>query len=162
MRWTPRCATTKRTGADGKIVWSWPPDAEVKFVDDDRRATVAIKPGHRGERVISRRAIAQGMPWCCGVPVVSTLVCFAYTRGCGCFGHPAFPAPSFSRGTPMTQSSGISCRENADARCNDGCLNSNRNRRVGKAQACPPVQDHAVDTRWARRKRAFAHPTSFL
>jgi hypothetical protein len=33
-------------------------------------------------------------------PVVTTLVCFASfrTRGCGCSGHPAFPAPSvFSR-----------------------------------------------------------------
>ncbi len=124
------------------------------------RATVAIKPGHRGKRVISRGAIAQGMPWCCGVPVVTNSCAFYLrTRGCGCGVHPAFPAPSFPRGTPMTQGSGISCRENADARRNDGCLNSNRNRRVGKARACPPIQDHTVDTRWAWRKRAFAHPS---
>jgi hypothetical protein len=44
------------------------------------RATVALKPGHRGERVISRGAIAQGMPWCCGVSVVTTLVCFPPTH----------------------------------------------------------------------------------
>jgi hypothetical protein len=32
-----------------------------------------------------------------GVTVVTTLVCFILfrTRGCGCIGHPAFPAPSF-------------------------------------------------------------------
>ncbi len=31
-----------------------------------------------------------------GVTVVTTLVCFSFfrTRGCGCIGHPAFPAPS--------------------------------------------------------------------
>src|SRR6266704_4160113 len=31
-----------------------------------------------------------------GEPVVTTLVCFVLfrTRGCGCIGHPAFPAPS--------------------------------------------------------------------
>src|SRR6266487_6566761 len=31
-----------------------------------------------------------------GEPVVTTLVCFILfrTRGCGCIGHPAFPAPS--------------------------------------------------------------------
>ena len=32
-------------------------------------------------------------------------------------------------------------------------------RRVGKAQACPPFRNHAVDGWWARRKCAFAHPT---
>ena len=36
-----------------------------------------------------------------GVTVVTTLVCFVLfrTRGCGCIGHPAFPAPSVDRGT---------------------------------------------------------------
>ncbi len=34
-----------------------------------------------------------------GEPVVTTLVCFFIcTRGCGCSGHPAFPAPSSFRG----------------------------------------------------------------
>jgi hypothetical protein len=40
-----------RGGADGKIVWSWPPDAGVKSGETFRRMTVAIKPGHRGEHV---------------------------------------------------------------------------------------------------------------
>src|SRR6266436_7221864 len=35
-----------------------------------------------------------------GVTVVTTLVCFVLfrTRGCGCIGHPAFPAPSEFQG----------------------------------------------------------------
>ena len=84
--------------ADGKAVWSWRPDAGAKFrkgysSDNDggkkarspRRArNKPLKP-LRGEcRVIS------------AVPSVTTLVCFVFfrTRGCGCIGHPAFPAPS--------------------------------------------------------------------
>ena len=42
---------TTGAGADGEIVWSWPPDAEAKLRETDRVATVARKPGHRGEYV---------------------------------------------------------------------------------------------------------------
>src|SRR4029077_5259317 len=38
--------------------------------------------------------------------------------GRGCSGHPAFPSPSFFRGTTFVQSSGISCRENAEPHLN--------------------------------------------
>src|SRR6185295_1732282 len=31
--------------------------------------------------------------------------------------------------------------------------------RVGKAQACPPLSQQFRERWWARRKRAFAHPT---
>jgi hypothetical protein len=56
MRW-PRqrrarlVVRTNGAEADGEIVWSWPPDAEVKSRETDRAATVANKPGHRGEYV---------------------------------------------------------------------------------------------------------------
>jgi hypothetical protein len=40
------------------------------------QATVAKKPGHRGERGISRKTIARGMPDVSGVTVVTMLVCF--------------------------------------------------------------------------------------
>src|SRR5258708_16914301 len=40
--------------------------------------TVARKPGHRGERAISRKTIARGMPDVSGVTVVTTLVCSFY------------------------------------------------------------------------------------
>ena len=34
------------------------------------------KPGHRGEREVSRKTIARGMPGVSGVTVVTMLVCF--------------------------------------------------------------------------------------
>jgi hypothetical protein len=88
------------------------PDLPTLGSSFSREATVAKKPGHRGERAISRNTIAQGRPACFGVPVV-ILVCFLRilpcTRGCGCDVHPAFPAPSVFRGTRMMQNSGIIC-----------------------------------------------------
>src|SRR5258705_13798838 len=58
--------------------------------------TVTQARSRRGEHEISRKTIARGMPGYSGVPVVTTLVCFVSfrTRGRGCIGHPAFPAPS--------------------------------------------------------------------
>src|SRR6266566_7912795 len=52
-----------------------------------------------------------------GVPVVTTLVCFVLfrTRGCGCIGHPAFPAPSILLGGWFLQNSGASRRGNAES-----------------------------------------------
>ena len=72
------------------------------------------KPGHRGEREVSRKTIARGMPGVSGVTVVTMLVCFVLfrTRGCGRVGRPAFPAPSeFSGRDVHKQNSGISGRE---------------------------------------------------
>ena len=50
--------------ADGEVAWSWRPDAGAKLAVMLRitQMTVARKPGHRGERVISRKTIAQGRP----------------------------------------------------------------------------------------------------
>jgi len=48
MRWTLLVRKTKRASADGEVVWSWPPDAEVKSADDLPPMTVAIKPGTPG------------------------------------------------------------------------------------------------------------------
>jgi hypothetical protein len=67
----------------------------VSSLLDDQQATVAKEPGHRGEHEISRNTIAQGVPDCFGVPVVTcSCAFFICTRGCGCGVHPAFPAPS--------------------------------------------------------------------
>src|SRR5258706_11439111 len=43
---------------------------------EEAQATVSNKPGHRGEREVSRKTIARGMPGRSGVTVVTTLVCF--------------------------------------------------------------------------------------
>ena len=56
---------TNASGADGEAVWSWRPDAGVKFLrskllgDDGGK-----KAGHRGEREVTRNTIAQGRPDC--------------------------------------------------------------------------------------------------
>src|SRR6266478_7690525 len=81
---------------------------------EEAQATVSNKPGHRGEHEVSRKTIARGMPGDSGVTVVTTLVCFVFfgTRGCGCIGHPAFPAPSiFGEAKQFLQNSGASRRE---------------------------------------------------
>ena len=54
---------------------------------------------HRGERVISRKAIAQGMSVCSPLPcmLVCAFLCATGTRDRGCSAHPAFPAPSLRR-----------------------------------------------------------------
>jgi len=59
-----------------------------------------LKPLRGESRVIS------------GVLVVTTLCLLPMHRGCGCSGHPAFPAPSL-RGTKVGATSGASRRENA-------------------------------------------------
>ena len=49
--------------ADGEVVWSWHLDADATSLGTTRATTVTNKPDHRGERVISRKTIAQGMFW---------------------------------------------------------------------------------------------------
>ena len=46
--------------ADGEAVWSRRPDAGVKLVKEISPMMVANKPGHQGEREISRNTIACG------------------------------------------------------------------------------------------------------
>src|SRR5258706_16017997 len=62
---------------------------------EEAQATVSNKPGHRGEREVSRKTIARGMPgdFRCDRGDYARVFVF-YTRGCGCIVRPAFPAPS--------------------------------------------------------------------
>jgi hypothetical protein len=55
---------TNDAEADGEVVWSWRPDAGVKFRGTIREATVAKEPRHRGEHEANRKAVAQGMSDC--------------------------------------------------------------------------------------------------
>src|ERR1700675_93835 len=69
----------------------------------------------RGERDISRKAIAQGMSDRLRCPVCSCAFFLPFcTRDRGCSAHPAFPAPSFRGGQRHAKTSGASRRENAD------------------------------------------------
>src|SRR5439155_21708664 len=84
--------TAKSCGSDAPMLAS--------SLREEAQMTVSNKPGHRGEREVSRKTIARGMPGRSGVTVVTMLVCFILfrTRGCGCIKRPAFPAPSDFRG----------------------------------------------------------------
>ena len=69
----------------------------------------------RGERGISRKPTAQGMPGrsgCTCMLVCASLALFAHATA-GASRHPAFPAPS-SSGRMILRTSGASRRENAD------------------------------------------------
>src|SRR5579871_1097257 len=68
------------TQADGEVVWSWHPDADVKPARCSRipLVTEATKPGLRGEHEGNRKTIAQGMPECFGEPVVTNSYAFLF------------------------------------------------------------------------------------
>ena len=80
--------TAKSCGSDAPMLAS--------SLREEAQMTVSNKPGHRGEREVSRKTIARGMPGETGVTVVTMLVCFVLfrTRGFGRIERPAFPAPS--------------------------------------------------------------------
>jgi hypothetical protein len=76
--------------------------------------TVANKPGHRGEYEAAVKTIACGNAGCSGATVVTNACAFYHcARGCGCNGHPAFPAPSDFKAKDM-HNSGVSRREIAE------------------------------------------------
>src|SRR5450432_3144538 len=77
-----------------------------------REATVAKKPGRRGEHDISRKTIACGDAgrFRCTRCYSCAFYHYNCTRGRGCNGHPAFPTPSLGR--KILNASGASRREN--------------------------------------------------
>src|SRR5712675_2731834 len=97
--------TAKSCGSDAPMLAS--------SLREEAQATVSNKPGHRGEREVSRKTIARGMPGETGVTVVTMLVCFVLfrTRGCGCIERPAFPAPSIIEGHRLAKLGRIAPRE---------------------------------------------------
>jgi hypothetical protein len=78
--------------------------------------TVAIKPGHRGERAISRKPLRREGRVAPVEPVTTRvlLALVSRTRDRGCNQHPAFPAPSARR--EHAQSSDASRRETDESR----------------------------------------------
>src|SRR6266700_1392570 len=98
--------------ADGEVVWSWhpllmssraevtsaQPGADETFQSAWRRWQKEFVTGESAKEPV--KTIAQGRPDVSGASAVNTRVHTYYpqrTRGCGCIGHPAFPAPSVSR-----------------------------------------------------------------
>src|SRR5438128_8442280 len=109
MRWTlwlsqdERCLrrTAKPCGPDA-------PTLASSFAGSDScEATVAKEPGHRGERVISRKPLRrEGRIVSANLWRLRSCAFLFCTRGYGCGGHPAFPAPSNFRGTKLSHDSG--------------------------------------------------------
>jgi hypothetical protein len=111
MWWTRQRGLTNGAEADGEVVWSWRPDAGVKCRGFSARRRWQKSPVTGESTKETVKTIAQGRPGVSGGPVVTTLVCFLFcTRGCGCSGHPAFPAPSdFSEGPTFTATTRAKC-----------------------------------------------------
>jgi hypothetical protein len=86
------------------------PTGSGKTVNSQTTVTRRIR--RRGERGVSRKTIVQGMPADTGEPVVTTVCLLPMHTGCGCIGHPAFPAPSVSWGERL-HSPGASRRGDA-------------------------------------------------
>ena len=107
---------TSAAEADGEVVWSWRPWAGVKFANDDLQMTVTKKSWTPRRARSSVNTIAQGVPDRFGEPVVTySCATLHRTRGCGCVGHPAFPAPSLIEGRD-------SCKTRAHSRRGTGAL----------------------------------------
>src|ERR1700692_982725 len=96
MRWTRGALLTRALIL--RTVKSCGPDASTPASSWRKYTpmTVTRKPITGESTKETVKTIAQGRPGVSGEPVVTTLVCFVLfcTRGCGCGGHPAFPAPS--------------------------------------------------------------------
>jgi hypothetical protein len=92
--------------------------AGVKLCGSIRMATVARKPVHRGEREVSRKTTAQGRPDASAEPVCSCAFSFVHfaheTAGAACTRSSLRPL-FLNEGGSFGQTSGTSCRENADA-----------------------------------------------
>src|SRR5439155_11782675 len=113
-------ATTDEAWHDayGEVVWSGRRGAGVKFSrskllggDGGKRAV------HRGERAISRKAIAQGRPECSRCPVCSCAVLFAQIarETAGAASTRSSLRPLFSRRATKMQTSDAMRREIAKA-----------------------------------------------
>ena len=97
MRWTRR---QRKTNAAGRVRQSrvvlTPQWLASSWRSKLRKRRRQQSPILRGERVISRKAIAQGRPDASAEPVCSCAVSFVSVRARdrGCSAHPVFPAPS--------------------------------------------------------------------
>src|SRR5439155_26190696 len=117
--------------------------------------TVTTSPLHRGERDISRKAIAQGMSECFRCPVCSCApnVQFLAHETAGAARTRHSLRPRFSREAPLMHNSGeIAPREGGPMRWirRVGKATTSAVAQRAKAEACPPPQ------RWSERSlRSF-------
>ena len=112
--------------ADGEVAWSRRPDAGVKSSGSQRfpGATVARKPGHRGEREVSRKPPRREGRIASAEPVCSCAFscCHLRTRP-RVQRAPGLPCALFlARGVKVTQSPGAICVAAMRSRVRDRCL----------------------------------------
>ena len=106
------------------------------------QATVARKPGRRGEREISRKTIARGMPGvfrCDRCEYSCASITTMRTRGCGRIGRPAFPAPSVFWAHDLCTTRARRAAGSRSCVACPGCC------------AAPPARSRASSTRYALR-----------
>ena len=80
-------------------MWSWHPDAGVKFAGSSFRRRWWLKsPVHQGDHGVTVTPLRRECRFDSGEPVVTTLACFTYirTRGCGCHRASGIPCALFS------------------------------------------------------------------
>src|SRR5450631_44037 len=112
MRWTQRSVRRALAVADGEAVWFWRPEAGVKFARRQRvaRMTGSTKRGPRGERGVSRKTIAWGMPDVSGASAVNTGVHtklpICAHQAAGALGTRHSPRPLIAEGGLAEQNSG--------------------------------------------------------
>jgi hypothetical protein len=154
MRWRQARLISSRTRALPHTAKSCGPDIPTlisSLAEHFREATVARKPGHRGERAISCKTIARGMPGDSGVTVVTTLVCSFYfaCEAAGALRARHSPCPLLAEGgmfrTRLAQKSAARSRS-----C--GCLKfENPNARRGRT--AKPKREVRLRSHFARLRR---------
>jgi hypothetical protein len=164
MRWTRRVRRSSRSRTE-KSCGSGAPTLALSSqrrnrASCGRRGQESPVPGKSTKDTV--KTVAQGRPVVRLVPVVTPPpFCLQADHGCG--QHPAFPAPSRLRGRSLQQLGRKTRREKAGVWLFDIWIDVASvlgSRRVGWAKrSVPTIHDERAERRWARRKRAFAHPT---
>src|SRR6266436_9194489 len=130
---------------------------------EEAQATVSNKPGHRGEREVSRKTIACGNAGCSGGPVVTTLVCFIHfaREAAGALGTRHSPRPLFQgEAKQFLQNSGASRREIAELYLNLECRHCEE-RPVRRSSTSDRVRRRS-QSEGGRRKRRSNPLSPFL
>src|SRR5260221_12120332 len=110
MRWTRAAPETKALSRTAKSCGSDAP-RPASSLREEAQATVPTKPGHRGEREISRKTIARGMPgdFRCDRGDYARVL-FSFAREAAAHQAPGIPCALCFRGERFMQNSGASRR----------------------------------------------------
>jgi hypothetical protein len=116
MRWTRQRRATNGAFADGQAVWSWHPDADVKFATtlSSRGRWWPTSPAHQGEHGAAVKTIAQGRPGRSARTCGSCPVHSSRTGAMGAACTRSSLRPPRIEGGPARTNSGQSCRENVE------------------------------------------------